>query len=453
MAKAKTMFFCRECGAQSVKWLGRCPECGGWNTFEEEVVRKEPLTGGKNVLQTHSRPLPVGEIRQMADLRIPTSSPELNRVLGGGLVPGSIVLIGGEPGVGKSTLALQVALAMKKTLVLYISGEESTEQIRMRADRIGIRNDQCYILTETLTQEILRHLESIQPAVVIVDSIQTLQTDTLDAPPGSISQIRECASELQRYARQTGTPVILIGHITKDGMLAGPKLLEHMVDAVLQFEGDRNYGYRIVRVVKNRYGPASELGIYEMQQNGLREVDNPSEILVTQRSENLSGIAIASMMEGLRPLMIETQSLVSTAAYGTPQRSATGFDARRLNMLLAVLEKRCGFRLGSKDVFLNIAGGIRVDDPAIDLAVVAAVLSSGEDIPINQKDCFSAEIGLSGEVRQAGRIDQRISEADKLGFDRIFISKYNLKGLDRTKYKIQIVPVSRVDEIFQLLFR
>jgi DNA repair protein RadA/Sms len=398
------------------------------------------------------KPQPVAEISFDTDQRIHTHDVELNRVLGGGLVPGSVVLIGGEPGIGKSTLMLQVALNCKGIKVLYISGEESEQQIRMRAERIGIKNTDCYILTETSTQIIFQHIEELRPGMVIIDSIQTLHTDSIDSSAGSISQIKETAAEMQRFSKITNTPVFLIGHITKDGSLAGPKILEHMVDTVLNFEGDRNYGYRILRAAKNRFGSTSELGIYEMQDTGLREVSNPSEILLSQRDEDVSGITIAATIEGLRPMLIETQALVSSAAYGTPQRSSTGFDTKRLNMLLAVLEKRSGFRLASKDVFLNIAGGIKVDDPAIDLAVVAAVLSSNEDLPVDSKSCFAAEVGLSGEIRAINRVDQRISEAEKLGFERIFISKYNLKGIDPKRFPIRIIPIKKITDLYSHLF-
>ncbi|MCK4638709.1 MAG: DNA repair protein RadA, partial [Bacteroidales bacterium] len=375
-----------------------------------------------------------------------------NRVLGGGLVYGSLVLIGGEPGIGKSTLMLQIALNIKNLKVLYVTGEESAQQIKMRAERIGINSPNCYILTETSTQNIFSQIEKLTPDILIIDSVQTLHTDIIDTSAGSISQIRECASEMQRYSKLTDVPVFLIGHITKEGSLAGPKLLEHMVDTVLQFEGDRNYGYRILRATKNRFGSTSELGIYEMQDSGLREVSNPSEILISQRDENVSGVAIAATLEGMRPMLIEVQALVSSAAYGTPQRSSTGFDLRRLNMLLAVLEKRSGFRLGIKDVFLNIAGGIKVDDPAIDLAVISAILSSNEDFPIDQKICFSAEVGLSGEIRPVNRIEQRIGEAEKLGFEQILISKYNKKGLNLKNPKIKITTVRKIEDVFELLF-
>ena len=397
-------------------------------------------------------PVPVMDMKPEDLPRFSSGNGEMDRVLGGGIVPGSLVLIGGEPGIGKSTLMLQVALKLKGKKVLYVTGEESGGQIRMRADRVGMDNPDCSILTETSTRNIFHHLEKLSPGLVIVDSIQTLQTSVIESSAGSISQIRECASEFQRYAKLTSTPVFLIGHITKEGMLAGPKILEHMVDTVLQFEGERNYGYRILRTVKNRFGPSSELGIYEMRSDGLREVKNPSEILLSQREEASSGVAVASAIEGMRPMLIEIQALVSSAAYGTPQRSTTGFDARRLNMLLAVLEKRSGFRLGMKDVFLNIAGGLRVDDPAIDLAVVSAVLSSNEDLPINHNYCFAAEVGLSGEIRAVNHIGQRIREAEKLGFEKIFISKYNLKGLDLKKFDIEVVTAANVDQMVTFLF-
>ena len=396
--------------------------------------------------------MPVNEIKEAKENRINTNNNELNRVLGGGLVYGSLVLIGGEPGIGKSTLMLQIALNIKNLKVLYVTGEESAQQIKMRAERIGINSPNCYILTETSTQNIFSQIEKLTPDILIIDSVQTLHTDIIDTSAGSISQIRECASEMQRYSKLTDVPVFLIGHITKEGSLAGPKLLEHMVDTVLQFEGDRNYGYRILRATKNRFGSTSELGIYEMQDSGLREVSNPSEILISQRDENASGVAIAATLEGMRPMLIEVQALVSSAAYGTPQRSSTGFDLRRLNMLLAVLEKRSGFRLGIKDVFLNIAGGIKVDDPAIDLTVISAILSSNEDFPIDQKICFSAEVGLSGEIRPVNRIEQRIGEAEKLGFEQILISKYNKKGLNLKNPKIKITTVRKIEDVFELLF-
>jgi DNA repair protein RadA/Sms len=454
MAKAKTVFFCQSCGHQSPKWLGKCPSCNEWNTFAEEVIQKET---SRNTLvdfslSRNSIPKQIKNIQIENEPRIDTKNAELNRVLGGGMVPGSVILVGGEPGIGKSTLMLQVALKLQGLNVLYISGEESEQQIKMRAQRLGDGNPETFILTETSVQAIFGHLKNLQPNVIIVDSIQTLHTDIIDSSAGSISQIKECANQLQQYAKITNTPIFLIGHITKDGQLAGPKLLEHMVDTVLQFEGDRNYGYRILRAVKNRFGSTSELGIYEMRNDGLREVSNPSEILISHRDEQLSGITIAATMEGLRPMLIETQALVSSAAYGMPQRSTTGFDSRRLNMLLAVLEKRSGFRLASKDVFLNIAGGIRVDDPAIDLAVVSAILSSNEDMPVSQKVCFAAEVGLSGEIRAVSRIEQRITEAAKLGFEKIFISSYNYKSLVQKNNNIQLVPVSRMEDVFRALF-
>ena len=455
MAKTKTTFFCQNCGSQSSKWIGNCPSCGEWNTYAEEIIQKESAKTNipfQSASRENSRPKLIKDIEMTSGNRIDTKNQELNRVLGGGMVPGSLVLIGGEPGIGKSTLMLQVALKMNTQKILYVTGEESSQQIKMRAERVKLSGDHLYVLTETSTQNIFHQIEQIVPDVLIIDSIQTLHTDFIESSAGSISQIRECASELQKYSKLTQTPVFLIGHITKDGQLAGPKILEHMVDTVLQFEGDRNHGYRILRSTKNRFGSTSELGIYEMQSSGLREVPNPSEILISQRDENVSGVAIAATIEGIRPMLIEIQALVSSAAYGTPQRSSTGFDLRRLNMLLAVLEKRSGFRLGVKDVFLNIAGGIKVDDPALDLAVVSAVLSSSEDIPIEQKNCFAAEVGLSGEIRPVNRIDQRIIEAEKLGFEQIFVSKYNLKGLDIKNPGIKITPVRKIEDVFRLLF-
>jgi len=453
MTKPKTLFFCSSCGAQSLKWIGKCPSCGEWNTYVEEIIHKE---GGKNqtpfMQQRAPRPVKISEIEPGSEQRIHTMDEEFNRVLGGGLVPGSLVLVGGEPGIGKSTLILQVCMNLTGKKVLYISGEESEQQIKLRSDRLGLENDQCYILTETNNQQIFHALESLAPQVVVVDSIQTLHTDLIDSSAGSISQIRECAADFQKYAKITNTPVILIGHITKDGSIAGPKILEHMVDTVLQFEGERNYGYRILRSVKNRFGSTAELGIYEMSGAGLREVVNPSEILLSNMEKNLSGMAISAMVEGIRPMLIETQALVSSSAYGTPIRSCTGFDTRRLNMLLAVLEKRSGFRLGAKDVFLNIAGGIRVDDPGIDLAVVTAILSSSEDIPVDQRTCFAAEVGLSGEIRSVNRLETRIAEAEKLGMEQIFVSGFNLKGLTTKGYFIKIIPVGRIDEVFIKIF-
>lgn len=454
MAKLKTTFFCQNCGAQSPKWVGRCPSCGEWNTYVEEVLSKgddKPLSGRSTSTQRAPKPQLLEEITMGTEHRIPVPDKELSRVLGGGIVPGSLVLFGGEPGIGKSTLMLQVAVSMKKFKVLYVSGEESEQQIRMRAERLGMKNSECYILTETGTQNIFKQIEILEPQLVIIDSIQTLHTAYIESSPGSVSQVRECAAELLRFAKESNTPVFLIGHITKEGSLAGPKVLEHMVDTVLQFEGDRNHVYRLLRTTKNRFGSTNELGIYEMQGAGLREVSNPSEILVTAREEPVSGVAISAMLEGLRPMLIEIQALVSSAAYGTPQRSSTGFDLRRLAMLLAVLEKRCGFRLGVKDVFLNIAGGIHVEDPGIDLAVVCAVLSSNADIPIPARICFAAEVGLSGEIRPVNRIEQRISEAEKLGFEQIYISKF-YKGLKPGSFSIKIHMVGKIEEVFSGLF-
>jgi DNA repair protein RadA/Sms len=457
MAKTKSAYFCQSCGYESAKWLGKCPSCNNWNTFVEEVIEKGsinvPTWKSSTGSQRLSKPNKVEEIQSATEERTATGDSELDRVLGGGLVAGSVVLIGGEPGIGKSTLMLQLALNVPGRKILYISGEESEQQIKMRAERITSQpKSNCYILTETSTQNIFKQIEELAPEIVIVDSIQTLHSAHIDSTPGSVSQVRECTAELLRFAKETATPVFLIGHITKDGTIAGPKILEHMVDTVLQFEGDRHHIYRILRSIKNRFGAAAELGIYAMQSDGLREVSNPSEILLSQRDEELSGIAISATLEGARPMLIETQALVSTAAYGTPQRSATGFDTKRMNMLLAVLEKRCGFRLSAKDVFLNIAGGIKVEDPAIDLAIMAAIISSHEDISISSKICFAAEVGLSGEIRAVNRIEQRISEAEKLGFEQIVISNYNLKGLVLDKFKIKIITVSKIEEVFSLLF-
>ncbi len=457
MAKTKSAFYCQNCGVQSPKWVGRCPSCGQWNTFVEEVVAHSTdstlwkKTTSKNVRS--AQPHLLSDISTGTEQRLVLPDHELNRVLGGGVVPGSLVLIGGEPGIGKSTLVLQVALQLKNIPVLYVSGEESEQQIKMRADRLKMKNEKFLVLTETSLENIFSQIREVSPSVVIIDSIQTLFTSNVKSSPGSVSQIRECTAELLRFAKESNTPVFLIGHITKDGVIAGPKILEHMVDTVLQFEGDRHHIYRILRAMKNRFGSTAELGIYEMQGSGLREVSNPSEVLIAQRDEALSGTSIAATMEGVRPLMIETQALVSSAVYGTPQRSSTGFDLRRLSMLLAVLEKRCGFRLGAKDVFLNLAGGIRVEDPAIDLSVICSILSSSEDIAISPKICLAAEVGLSGEIRPVTRVDQRISEAEKLGFEQIIISKYNLKGLDLNRYKsITVKAVSKVEEVFAHLF-
>ncbi len=457
MAKSKAVFFCQNCGAQSAKWVGKCTSCGEWNTYVEEIVHKETKNQrlklfGQGSEKGQNRPVLLQEVGLQDYPRIAVPGKELARVLGGGIVPGSLVLFGGEPGVGKSTLMLQLALRLKNLKVLYISGEESEQQIKMRAERIGVTTDSCFILQETNTQNIFSQIAKIQPELVVVDSIQTLYTDYADSSPGSVSQVRECAAEFLRFAKESNTPVFMIGHITKDGSIAGPKVLEHMVDTVLLFEGDRNHVYRLLRAVKNRFGNTNELGIYEMQGEGLREVLNPSEILITQREHNVSGVTIAATMEGNRPLLIETQALVSTAAYGTPQRSSTGFELRRLSMLLAVLEKRCGFQLGIKDVFINIAGGIKVEDTGIDLAVVCAVLSSNQDIPVPLDMCFAAEVGLTGEIRPVSHIEQRISEAAKLGFKRIVISENNKKGIKLQNQAIAIHAVSGIGEVFALLF-
>jgi DNA repair protein RadA/Sms len=452
MSKIKTTFFCQNCGAQYAKWQGQCNSCKEWNTIAEEIIHKEEKSAWKtNAPETKkaAKPLKINEIDSAQEIRMDTCDGELNRVLGGGIVPGSLVLLGGEPGIGKSTLLLQISLKLPyKTL--YVSGEESQKQIKMRAERITTNGDNCYILTETKTQQIFRQIEAIEPEIIIIDSIQTLHTDYIESSPGSISQIRECTAELIKFAKETNVPVILIGHITKDGSIAGPKILEHMVDTVLQFEGDRNHVYRILRALKNRFGSTAELGIYEMQGSGLREVSNPSEILISHKDEALSGTAIASTLEGMRPLMIEIQALVSTAVYGTPQRSTTGYNAKRLNMILAVLEKRAGFRLGTKDVFLNVTGGISVDDPAIDLAVVAAILSSNEDIPVGKNFCFAGEVGLSGEIRPVNRVDQRIQEAEKLGFSTIFVSKYNKITIKNPIIKIRLV--AKIEDVASELF-
>ncbi|MGL5274184.1 DNA repair protein RadA/Sms [Myroides marinus] len=455
MAKVKTAFFCQSCGTQYAKWQGQCNACKEWNTLVEEVIQKEEKTAWKavsssaSVVKTVAKPLKVRDIDSTAEIRMNTMDGELNRVLGGGLVPGSMVLLGGEPGIGKSTLLLQISLRLPfKTL--YVSGEESQKQIKMRAERINPANDNCYILTETNTQNIFRQIEEIQPDVLIIDSIQTLHTEYIESSAGTVSQIKECTAELTKFAKETGTPVLIIGHITKDGSIAGPKMLEHMVDTVLQFEGDRNHVYRILRANKNRFGSTAELGIYEMQGSGLREVSNPSEILISHKEEELSGTAIAATLEGMRPLMVEVQALVSTAVYGTPQRSATGYNLKRLNMILAVLEKRAGFRLGQKDVFLNITGGISVDDPAIDLGVVAAILSSDQDVSIGKDFAFAGEVGLSGEIRPVNRVDQRIQEAEKLGFSTIFVSKYN--KISHNSSAIKVILVTKIEDVVEYLF-
>jgi DNA repair protein RadA/Sms len=457
MSKTRSTFFCQNCGHESAKWVGKCPSCNEWNTYVEEVIVKGTLKpenkdwqdfGDKPTVKTIS----INDVVSGEEKRIISNDTELNRVLGGGIVAGSIVLVAGEPGIGKSTLFLQIGLQLQNITTLYISGEESDQQIKMRADRVGAKNENFYLLTETNTQIIFKEIKKLKPQFVIVDSIQTLQSPFVESGPGSISQIRECAAELQRFAKETNTPVFLIGHITKDGTIAGPKILEHMVDTVLQFEGDRHYAYRILRTLKNRFGSTAELGIYEMTSEGMRPVLNPSEILITQKEDELSGIAIAATIEGMRPLLIETQALVTQSVYGTPQRTVTGFDLRRLQLLLAVLEKRGGFHFGVKDVFVNIAGGIKVEDPSIDLAIVCALLSSYEDVPLPQKVCFAGEIGLSGEIRAVNRIEQRIAEAEKLGFEKIIISKYNSKSLGKQKFGIEIITLGKVEEVYQLLF-
>jgi DNA repair protein RadA/Sms len=451
MANVKTTFFCQNCGTQYAKWQGQCTSCKEWNTITEEVIQKPEKRDWKTTASATkrvSKPLLINEIDASQDARMQTNDTEFDRVLGGGIVPGSLILLGGEPGIGKSTLLLQIALKLAyKTL--YVSGEESQKQIKMRAERINPNSNNCYILTETKTQNIFKQIEALEPDIVVIDSIQTLHSDYIESSSGSISQIKECTTELIKFAKETATPVVLIGHITKDGNIAGPKILEHMVDTVLQFEGDRNHVFRILRANKNRFGSTNELGIYEMQGSGLREVSNPSEILISKKDEELSGNAVAATLEGMRPLMIEVQALVSTAVYGTPQRSATGFNAKRLNMLLAVLEKRAGFRLGAKDVFLNITGGITVDDPAIDLAVVAAILSSNEDQALQKDFCFAAEVGLSGEIRPVQRVEQRILEAEKLGFSTIFVSKYNTISLKNTTIKIQLI--SKIEDLVRFI--
>lgn len=448
-SKVKTAYFCQNCGAQYAKWQGQCSACKEWNSIVEEVVQKEEKTSWAQK-GNKQKALKVADISLESEVRIRTFNEELDRVLGGGIVPGAMILLGGEPGIGKSTLMLQLALSIKGCKTLYVSGEESDKQIKMRAERIGEGASDCYVLTETSTQNIFSHIQNIEPNLLVIDSIQTLHTQAIESSPGSVSQIRESAAELLRFAKETYTPVVLIGHITKDGNIAGPKILEHMVDVVLQFEGDRNHMYRILRAQKNRFGSTAELGIYEMISTGLREVHNPSEVLISQKDEALSGTAVAASVEGMRPMLIEVQALVSSAVYGTPQRSATGFDLRRLGMLLAVLEKRCGFRLGAKDVFLNITGGIKVDDPSIDLCVIAAILSSNEDIAISDKICFAGEVGLSGEIRPATRIEQRISEAEKLGYEQIFISRHC--KIDAGSFAIKVMQFGKVEEIYQALF-
>ena len=452
MAKVKSMWFCNSCGADSPKWEGRCPSCGEWGTMIEEKVSSKQNRGTKSTRVAKSTPQKVSEIKAMTEPRIHMPSEELNRVLGGGLVAGSLVLIGGEPGIGKSTLVLQNILSIKSKTILYVSGEESVTQLKLRADRIGRQSDNCYIVCETSLENIFDHIEEVQPQILIVYSIQTIATDAIESSAGSVSQVRECSAQLLKYAKESGVPVLLIGHINKEGSIAGPKVLEHIVDAVLQFEGDRQYMYRILRSIKNRFGSTSELGIYEMCQRGLREVTNPSEMLLSHTDEELSGVAIGVTLEGIRPFLIEAQALVSTAAYGTPQRSVTGFDSKRMNMLLAVLEKRVGFKLVQKDVFLNIAGGLKVNDPALDLAVICAILASNVDMAIPKGICMSGEVGLSGEIRPITRIEQRIMEAEKLGMKTIIIPRNNLKGIDTSRLKIKIEEVSKVEEAFKLLF-
>lgn len=455
MAKTKTVFFCNECGHESPKWVGRCPGCGQWNTMIEETVvtGRKGASGRRGLLETDARPVALSDIEALEEPRIHLPSGELNRVLGGGLVAGSLTLIGGEPGIGKSTLLLQNILSIRGRKILYISGEESASQLKLRADRIGKEADNTFILCETSLDKILTHIENIKPQLIVVDSIQTIYSPEIESAPGSVSQVRECAAKLLRYAKQSGVPVILVGHINKDGAIAGPKVLEHIVDTVLQFEGDRQYLYRILRAIKNRFGSTSEIGIYEMVDRGLREVRNPSEMLLSQnREEEMSGIAIGVTMEGVRPFLVEVQALVSSAAYGTPQRAVTGFDQRRLNMLLAVLEKRARFKLAQKDVFLNIAGGLKVADPALDMAVVASVMSSNFDISLPPHVTMAGEVGLSGEIRTAARIDRRVAEAQKLGFKKIYIPKGNLKGMNASDFNIEVIEVGKIDELFRHLF-
>ena len=455
MAKTRSVYVCQNCGVDSPKWIGKCPSCGEWNTFVEEIIHKEnssskiSIAGFEPIKQ---KPVLISSVETQAEERTDTSCHELNRVLGGGLVNGSLVLIGGEPGIGKSTLVLQVVLGMKGKRTLYVSGEESVNQLKMRAERLSHKDPDCYIVSETSLEQLFVHAQNVKPDLLIVDSIQTITTESIESSPGSVSQVRECAAALLRFCKTTNIPVLLIGHINKEGSIAGPKVLEHIVDTVLQFEGDQHYMYRILRPIKNRFGSTSELGIFEMQQSGLREVSNPSELLLSQNHEGLSGVAIASAIEGIRPFLIEVQALVSSAAYGNPQRSSTGFDLRRLNMLLAVLEKRAGFKLAQKDVFLNIAGGIKVNDPAIDLAIISAILSSNIDIAIEQHVCMAGEVGLSGEIRPINRLEQRIHEAEKLGFRKMIIPQVNLKSLDLKKINIELIQVRKVEEAFRMLF-
>lgn len=457
MPKTKTAFFCQQCGYETPKWTGKCPSCGAWNTIVEEIVQRDDKNRSdigwdddnrKEKRKAHK----IAEVQSQDEVRIQVPDPELNRVLGGGIVPGSVILIAGEPGIGKSTLFLQCALQWKHLTTLYVSGEESSQQIKLRAERIGVNNDNLYLLNATNTNTLFQEVKKVRPQLLIIDSIQTLESPYVESAAGSVSQVRECAAELQRFAKDTNIPVCIIGHITKEGSIAGPKVLEHMVDTVLQFEGDRHYAYRILRTLKNRFGSTSELGIYEMVTQGMRPVSNPSEILLSQHDEPLSGIAIAATMEGMRPLMIEVQALVTQAVYGTPQRTVSGLDLRRLQLLLAVLEKRGGFHFGTKDVFVNIAGGLKIEDPSIELAVVCALLSSYEDKALPSNICLVGEIGLSGEIRAVNRIDQRIAEADKLGMDVIFIPKANAKGLNPKNYTIEIRMVNKVEDVYRALF-
>ena len=452
MAQTKTIYTCQNCGAQSPKWLGRCPSCGGWNTYIEEVVEKKKSTSKVSVQLSGNQPLTLENIKAEKNQRFPAGINEFDRVLGGGIVPGSIVLLGGEPGIGKSTLVLQMALGLPDKKILYISGEESLQQIKLRATRLEMKQNNCLFLSETSLEHVIAQTEQTMPDLLVVDSIQTVSTEVIESSPGSVSQVRECTSAILKFAKKNDVAVILIGHINKEGSLAGPKVLEHMVDTVLQFEGDTNYMYRILRANKNRYGSTNELGIFEMRGNGLQEVLNPSEQLISKVSDDVSGTAIAATIEGIRPFLIEIQSLVSTAAYGTPQRSSTGFDLRRLNMLLAVLEKRAGFKLLAKDVFLNIAGGLKINDPATDLAVICSILSSNIDVAVDHKTCFTGEVGLTGEIRGVNRIEQRIAEAAKLGFNKIFIPAVN-KGFDAKAFNIQVEKVARVEEVFRIIFR
>ncbi|MDH5379881.1 MAG: DNA repair protein RadA [Cyclobacteriaceae bacterium] len=453
MNKSKTIYFCKSCGYESAKWMGKCPSCQEWNSFTEEtkIITPKGAVQKSYVSDSVAKPLRLSEVEGSEEVRLQISDQELSRVLGGGIVPGSVVLLGGEPGIGKSTLMLQLASSSGLPLVMYISGEESVVQIKMRAERMGLKAENCLFYTETDTQKIFNQLKKTEPSLVVIDSIQTLVSTYAESTPGSVTQIRQCTSELIRYAKETATPVILVGHITKEGVIAGPKVLEHMVDTVLQFEGDRHFSYRILRTVKNRFGSTAELGIYEMQGSGLREVNNPSEVLISPHGQELSGVAISAMLEGNRPFLIETQSLVSPAAYGNPQRSGTGYDTRRLNMLLAVLERRCGFRLGVQDVFLNMAGGLKVVDPGVDLAICMSLISSLEDIKIPAKTCFAAEIGLGGELRSVNKIENRIAEAEKLGFETIYIAVGNILP-DKMNRKITITAFSKLQEVIGAVF-